>query len=50
MGETLLVPACENILYIFGNATFLTATMQDGACNASERNRTSASVWARLCV
>ena len=26
-GETLLVPACENILYIFGNATFLTATM-----------------------
>ena len=26
-GETILVPACENILYIFGNATFLTATM-----------------------
>lgn len=26
-GETLLVPASENILYIFGNATFLTATM-----------------------
>lgn len=26
-GETLLVPACENVLYIFGNATFLTATM-----------------------
>lgn len=26
-GETLLVPAAENILYIFGNATFLTATM-----------------------
>lgn len=26
-GETLLVPACENILYIFGSATFLTATM-----------------------
>lgn len=27
-GETLLVPASENILYIFGNATFLTATME----------------------
>lgn len=26
-GETLLVPASENILYIFGNATFLTATI-----------------------
>lgn len=26
-GETLLVPACENTLYIFGSATFLTATM-----------------------
>ncbi|MGM9713456.1 MAG: type I phosphomannose isomerase catalytic subunit [Prevotella sp.] len=26
-GETLLVPACENTLRIFGNATFLTATM-----------------------
>lgn len=26
-GETLLVAACENVLYIFGNATFLTATM-----------------------
>ena len=26
-GETILVPACENVLYIFGNATFLTATM-----------------------
>ena len=26
-GETLLVPASENILYIFGNAAFLTATM-----------------------
>ena len=26
-GETILVPACENILYIFGNATFLTATI-----------------------
>ncbi|MBQ0023066.1 MAG: class I mannose-6-phosphate isomerase [Prevotellaceae bacterium] len=26
-GETLLVPACENALYIFGNGTFLTATM-----------------------
>jgi len=26
-GETLLVPAAENVLYIFGNATFLTATM-----------------------
>ena len=26
-GETLLVPACENVLYIFGNATFLTATL-----------------------
>ena len=26
-GETLLVPACENVLYIFGNATFLTATV-----------------------
>ena len=26
-GETLLVPASENVLYIFGNATFLTATM-----------------------
>ena len=26
-GETILVPASENILYIFGNATFLTATM-----------------------
>ena len=25
-GETLLVPASENVLYIFGNATFLTAT------------------------
>lgn len=24
-GETLLVPASENVLYIFGNATFLTA-------------------------
>lgn len=26
-GETLLVPAAENVLYIFGSATFLTATM-----------------------
>ena len=26
-GETLLVPAAENVLYIFGNATFLTATL-----------------------
>jgi mannose-6-phosphate isomerase len=26
-GGTLLVPASENVLYIFGNATFLTATM-----------------------
>ena len=26
-GETILVPACENVLYIFGNATFLTAAM-----------------------
>ena len=26
-GETLLVPASENVLYIFGNATFLTATL-----------------------
>ncbi len=26
-GETLLVPASENVLYIFGNATFLTATV-----------------------
>ncbi len=26
-GETLLVPAAENVLYIFGNATFLAATM-----------------------
>lgn len=26
-GETLLIPASENVLYIFGNATFLTATM-----------------------
>lgn len=26
-GETILVPACENVLYIFGNATFLTATI-----------------------
>ena len=26
-GETILVPASENILYIFGNATFLTATL-----------------------
>ena len=26
-GETILVPACENVLYIFGNATFLTATL-----------------------
>ncbi len=26
-GETVLVPASENVLYIFGNATFLTATM-----------------------
>ena len=26
-GETILVPACENVLYIVGNATFLTATM-----------------------
>ena len=26
-GETILVPACENVLYIFGNATFRTATM-----------------------
>ncbi len=25
--EALLVPASENVLYIFGNATFLTATM-----------------------
>ncbi|MGN0832071.1 MAG: type I phosphomannose isomerase catalytic subunit [Kiritimatiellia bacterium] len=25
-GETLLVPAAENVLYVFGNATFLTAT------------------------
>jgi mannose-6-phosphate isomerase len=26
-GETILVPASENVLYIFGNATFLTAMM-----------------------
>ncbi len=26
-GETLLVPACENVLNVFGDATFLTATM-----------------------
>lgn len=26
-GETILVPACENVLYIFGNASFLTATL-----------------------
>ena len=26
-GETILVPACENVLYIFGNASFLTATI-----------------------
>lgn len=26
-GETILVPACENILNIFGNASFLTATL-----------------------
>ena len=26
-GETLPVPACENVIYIFGQATFLTATM-----------------------
>ena len=26
-GETILVPASENTLYIFGNGTFLTATM-----------------------
>ena len=26
-GETILVPASENVLYIFGNATFLTATI-----------------------
>lgn len=26
-GETILVPACENVLHIFGNATFLTATL-----------------------
>ena len=26
-GETLLVPASENVLYIFGTATFITATM-----------------------
>lgn len=26
-GETLLVPAAENVLYIFGDAAFLTATM-----------------------
>ncbi|MBQ0048189.1 MAG: class I mannose-6-phosphate isomerase [Prevotellaceae bacterium] len=26
-GETVLVPASENVLYIFGNGTFLTATM-----------------------
>ena len=26
-GETLLVPAAENVLYVFGNAVFLTATM-----------------------
>ena len=26
-GETVLVPASENVLYIFGNATFLTATV-----------------------
>ena len=26
-GETILVPASENILYIFGNATFLTANL-----------------------
>lgn len=26
-GETFLVPACENVLYIFGNASFLTATL-----------------------
>ena len=26
-GETILVPASENVLYIFGNASFLTATM-----------------------
>ena len=26
-GETILVPACENVLYIFGNASLLTATL-----------------------
>lgn len=26
-GETLLVPAAESVLYVFGDATFLTATM-----------------------
>ena len=26
-GETILVPACENVLYIFGNASVLTATL-----------------------
>ena len=26
-GETILVPASENVLYIFGNASFLTATI-----------------------
>ena len=26
-GETILVPVCENVLYIFGNASFLTATI-----------------------
>ena len=26
-GETILVPACENVLYIFGNASCLTATL-----------------------
>jgi len=26
-GETILVPASENVLYIFGNASFLTATV-----------------------
>ena len=26
-GETILVPTSENVLYIFGNASFLTATI-----------------------
>ena len=26
-GKTILVPACESVLYIFGNASFLTATI-----------------------